>query len=728
MKKIFFALALCLFAQITLAQKTYIGYIFPSGGPRGSEFIIEIGGQSILGSQTVLVSGEGIKAEIIPEDPKEIAKKKQAQKKKKKNISDEDNLQLADAIKVKITIDKTASLGMRDVKIQAPNGTMSNRLFFEIGQYPNFVETESNSSIEKANLVDALPTVLNGQVERGGRDFFCFEAKKGQRIVAKTLARRFVPYLADAVPGWFQAVTTIYDSDFKEVAYSDDYNLVADPTIIFTPKKTGKYYLEIKDAIFRGRADFVYRIDLGEIPFVTSIFPLGWSEKSTQEFEIKGENLAKEKIKIKTPKAQDRYSSFVVNKNKHESNAFTLQISDKKEELIAKDLGDEISSATPLVEDKIVNARIEHEYDKDWYYFDVDKKNSTWSFEITARRLGSSLDAKITIMDAQGVVVKQEDDTNNPSEGMITHHADALLVHKFTKIGRYYIRVTDTQNKFGDNYAYRLHAYQSTPGFRLRIEPSAISIPQGGSAHFTVFPERDNGFRQSIEIKSDNLPEGFSLSNAVINQGAKSYKMSITAPENAPVGKVDFSLYGESKSRKGEVTKSVAQPVEAMLQAFYITHLIPTDEFRVDIAQAEPFSLSVDDCNELPLQLDATNKVKLKVRVKRQEGYTEPILIMYRSGMSKAIFADLVTATAEDEFVTLEIECVKWYKPKSALNCSLLGTVKATTQAKVAGQKRNSISAAVMVVSPYFHCLTPITEDPNRVVKKKETEKNDTNK
>ena len=37
----------------------------------------------------------------------------------------------------------------------------------------------------------------------------------------------------------------------------------------------GEYVVEIKDSIYRGREDFVYRITLGELPFVTSIFPLG---------------------------------------------------------------------------------------------------------------------------------------------------------------------------------------------------------------------------------------------------------------------------------------------------------------------------------------------------------------------------------------------------------------------------------------------------------------------
>jgi hypothetical protein len=30
-----------------------------------------------------------------------------------------------------------------------------------------------------------------------------------------------------------------------------------------------------RDALYRGREDFVYRIAIGELPFVTDIFPLG---------------------------------------------------------------------------------------------------------------------------------------------------------------------------------------------------------------------------------------------------------------------------------------------------------------------------------------------------------------------------------------------------------------------------------------------------------------------
>src|ERR1022692_3558736 len=39
--------------------------------------------------------------------------------------------------------------------------------------------------------------------------------------------------------------------------------------------RDGEYTVEIHDSIFRGREDFVYRLAIGELPFVTGIFPLG---------------------------------------------------------------------------------------------------------------------------------------------------------------------------------------------------------------------------------------------------------------------------------------------------------------------------------------------------------------------------------------------------------------------------------------------------------------------
>ena len=88
-------------------------------------------------------------------------------------------------------------------------------------------------------------------------------------------ARDLIPYLPDAVPGWFQAALALYDAKGRELEHADHYLFHPDPVLHYEIPKDGEYVVEIRDSIYRGREDFVYRITLGELPYVTSIFPLG---------------------------------------------------------------------------------------------------------------------------------------------------------------------------------------------------------------------------------------------------------------------------------------------------------------------------------------------------------------------------------------------------------------------------------------------------------------------
>ena len=102
-----------------------------------------------------------------------------------------------------------------------------------------------------------------------------------------------MPYVADGVPGWFQAVLRLRDANGKELAYNDDFRFNPDPLIYFEVPEDGEYVLTINEALFRGRESFVYRITIGELPFVTSIFPLGGRVGEPVKIEMDGWNLEK---------------------------------------------------------------------------------------------------------------------------------------------------------------------------------------------------------------------------------------------------------------------------------------------------------------------------------------------------------------------------------------------------------------------------------------------------
>ena len=113
-------------------------------------------------------------------------------------------------------------------------------------------------------------------------------------------AQQLVPFIADAVPGWFQAVLTLYDSSGKIVAYVDDFRFHPDPVLIYKVERDGEYSASrSRMPVFRGREDFVYRLTIGAIPFVTDIYPLGAKAETAAKVHLCGANLPSEQTELK---------------------------------------------------------------------------------------------------------------------------------------------------------------------------------------------------------------------------------------------------------------------------------------------------------------------------------------------------------------------------------------------------------------------------------------------
>ncbi len=98
------------------------------------------------------------------------------------------------------------------------------------------------------------------------------------------------------MPGWFQASLTLFDAKGNELTYADHYRFHPDPVLHYVIPHDGQYTIEIHDSVYRGREDFVYRIALGELPFVTGIFPLGGRIGAEGTVELTGWNLPLSKL------------------------------------------------------------------------------------------------------------------------------------------------------------------------------------------------------------------------------------------------------------------------------------------------------------------------------------------------------------------------------------------------------------------------------------------------
>ncbi|GAH88430.1 unnamed protein product, partial [marine sediment metagenome] len=233
------------------------------------------------------------------------------------------NAQLAEMVLIEVTIDPGASPGDRELRLGTPLG-LTNPMCFQVGTLPEIGEQEPNDPEEFAYLPKGppidLPMVLNGQIMPGDIDRFRFRAKRGQQLVIETHARRLVPFLADAVPGWFQVTVALYNAEGREVAFADDYRFHPDPVLFYQVPGDGEYELEIRDSIYRGREDFVYRVAVGGLPFITQTFPLGGQTGVSTVADIEGWNLPTKRLQLDTQPGEDGIRQTVLRKDKLVSN------------------------------------------------------------------------------------------------------------------------------------------------------------------------------------------------------------------------------------------------------------------------------------------------------------------------------------------------------------------------------------------------------------------------
>lgn len=497
---------------------------------------------------------------------------------------------LAELVFVEITVAPNAKPGRREIRVASTRG-MSNPMAFYVGQVPEVARkpmktadqqvlgkeylAKRNRPPEEEEMKVKVPCTMNGQIASGEVNRYRFEGRKGQRLVIAVRARELVPFIADGVPGWFQPVLTLCDSKGNELAYNDDFRFKPDPTLNFEVPADGEYVLSIHDALYRGREDFVYRITVGELPFVTSIFPLGARVGEPVKIEMNGWNLEKTRLAPPSKEAGTGIHWIAAQNGKFASNQVPFALGTLPE-CLDKESNDEPSKAQKVTLPIIVNGRIDRP--NDWDVFEVEgRAGDTLVAEVDARRLDSPVDSFLKVADAKGKVLAFNDDHQDAGAGLNTHHADSYLMVKLPADGKYYVHMGDTTQKGGPDYGYRLRISAPRPDFELRVVSPSISIRSKSSASVKVYALRKDGFEGPIKASFKNLPEGLSSSSVVLAEGKDEARLTVKTKLTATDGPVTVSVVGTAKIGEKEVVHR-AIPAEDRMQAFLWRHLMPAQE------------------------------------------------------------------------------------------------------------------------------------------------------
>ena len=685
-RKIFLAIVCALFATQAFAQKLTMGYLYPAGGQVGTTVEVEAGGLNINRATKVLFSHPGIKGTL------EAIEESQSERRKRRRLNDQSSPQLADRIKIHVTIDASVPCGLYDLRLQGPKG-VSNMLPFEVASYPNYLENQKLKP-NKPNIVETLPAVLCGQVTPGGIDYFKFSGQKGDTIVIAVKGRQLVPYIADAVPGWFQPVIKLLGPNGREVAYSDDYHHNVDPVIITCLPRDGKYTLMIHDAIYRGRQDFNYRIQIGKIPFVTGRYPAYGVVGKKVKQDIVGANLEASKASVKVKK--EGYHNITFTNKVGTSNAVQFYAVPKEKKLIYSPAEmATLNFATAIADSLTADSKIKR-------YKVKGEERQEIIIELIGRRNGSRMDAVMRLRDSSGEVVAEVDDTEDPIQGLMTFHADPIL--KYTPIAdeTFILEVEDLHRGYGKDYHYLLLRHRQMPSFNAFVSPANITIPSGGTSSFRV--DVKGRLKRPANLVVKGLPGGYTTSSLRL-RGGRRWDVSVTAPKGAAVKRFPIEVKMEYPGPDGRVQADVL-PVDKMMQAFYYEHHIPAAELALDVIEASPYRLSLDfDINE-PIKFKLTDEViPVKIIVDKDPGFNDPIELLLGKKMGLFSLEPVSILPEEKEkiiYIKLNptaLEKLKGRKGKPFWQMSITGTVKGEI---VRQARRTFQNAKYSEMTPYF--------------------------
>ncbi|MFN0017669.1 MAG: pre-peptidase C-terminal domain-containing protein [Pirellulaceae bacterium] len=584
-----------------LYESCRLNSIFPAGGQRGTtvnvDFFADGNYSGLADAKDILIDGPpGIRV-------KELKNRKPHE------------------LRATLEIAADAPPGRRCIRVLNEGSGLTNMAWFVVGSLPEVLEVEPNSDAAKPQDVTA-PVVVNGQVNPAADvDVYRFSAKAGQKLVVCAVAHSIDTHGQAKDYGITDTELTIVDPQGRVVAEAQD-TLSLDPLVEFTPAADGQYLVKVQLNSFRGFPQAVYRLTIGEVPVVTSVFPPGGRRGEKVSVELRGPNIpAGTRREVAIPADEKSPVLYLSSDGPTAGNHDVPFFVSDQPEGIEIEPNDEIAGATKLSLPVTMNGQFEKPGDTDCYRVTL-RAGETLDVETTAHRfLRGPADTRVEILDAAGKLLSENDD-GFALDYMWMHDylsTDSHVTFKAPQDGEYIVRVREAAGLAGPRAVYRLTARLMTPDFQLWQFPDGVPIwGPGSTAGLIVKIERLAGYEGNVELSLEGLPAGWkgSVNTSFGGPGPRpAYHfrdrvfLTITAPEDAKPGAcTTFRVVGKGM-RDGQELRHFAQP----LTLFYSSD---TGYFRATpvsrVAVTKPHGVKLNLVGE---SIEATIGKKMEIPV-----------------------------------------------------------------------------------------------------------------
>jgi hypothetical protein len=494
-----------LLSRIAFAQtaRPTISTVSPCAGQRGTTVTVTFSGINLAYGTRVVFESPGLTAGVVRPDPAPDP-----------NAKNPDGRLAAD-----IQIAPDAPLGPHTLRIVTSKG-VSEPALFTVGIYPETMEREPNNTRAQAQPIVRAQTIVGRSDGAEDIDWYRVPLVAGETFVAHIQTT--------TVGSVMEPILTLVDERGRDVAGGRRFG--ADTILSYTAPHAGETSLSVRDLRYGGGAAYFYCLTVGPIPLLTGVFPAGGPAGAPIALSAWGPNLptgatvsATLPGDVQTPLAP---VALTLPGGAVQTTLLHVGDAPERDEVEPNDAAQPQRVELPA----IVNGRLQGTGaglpDTDGFRF-AATKGQTIELEVLAGRLGSPVDAVLTVRDATGRELASNDDARG---------RDPFLAFTAPDDGEFVAVVSERTGRSGPDCVYRLRLVPAVADFSLTFAPDTPAVGPGDRVPLIVTAARRYGFDGAIGFTVEGLLPGVHLEGVpTILPGQTEARLFLTADPGASI-------------------------------------------------------------------------------------------------------------------------------------------------------------------------------------------------
>lgn len=556
-RRVLFLVGLCVLGTVAVAHAFMpnpdLLVISPSSAKAGETVEVTVSGTDLDDLRTLRFADPGIKVAPVTLPPEDLFPVPRI---------------VPDRFKVTVPID--AKPGLYEVRTLGFFGLSTARPFLVLSKDAVELREEGAHATRESALPITVEAGVSGTLDNRGIDWYRFPGRKGERLLIHVLAER-LDSKADCM-------LALSDASGRELEGSR-HHFGSDPLVDFTVPSDGDYFLAISDSLYRGGAEYFYRLQVTRTALIDFVFPpaglpgqkcrftffgrnlpggslgdgLEWEGKPLEtvaaDLPVPGEPSVPEGIRLWKP----RQSMLPVFEHRL-GNSDAVSIGFATAPVVVEDPKSELQTVSVPCE---VAGRFDRPGDADAFRFKA-QKGQTWWIEAISDRLGTAADPlvvleKITPDPKGGEVYTKVLENDDPPtfyspDALDDLNADTLdCIVSFTadEDGEYRVTLINQSAGGSPAHLYRLAIRQPRPDFQLLSStertktinndayPASPVLRPGGSLVYRIIALRHDAHQGDITVTVSGLPEGVTSRPLVLSGATDQGFVTVQAPPTA---------------------------------------------------------------------------------------------------------------------------------------------------------------------------------------------------